>query len=189
MSKYITIAEGATIYNESYRSFYDKVKKGHSLFYPKLHHTCDGTRLSLQECLALHQKKKVNSEKYISLSQASYILFGEEWRLARIYRTLKDNNCLQKFFLQPIKINGYLYFDKKEFNLFYKEKCKNSRLMKRCDLKEELGFVTLGKFYCFLAECNFNEVQGIKLVEGGYNFYPLANINAWLLSLGCKTIR
>ena len=103
---------------------------------------------------------------------------------------MRDKNELNKFFLPVTKYGKRLYFKRDEFIKFWKENCKSSRLFKIGELQNRLGFLSSSKFYLFLKECDFSEkVQPVKLVKTGINFYPLANINDWLYSIGEKSIR
>lgn len=181
----ISIAKGATIYQETKRSFYDKVQRG-STFYPKLHNK----KLDLDECLKLSKQLQEFKLNNIDIHEASKIMFNDDAKLAGLYRILHDKNELNKFFLPVTKYGKRLYFKRDEFIKFWKENCKSSRLFKIGELQNRLGFLSSSKFYLFLKECDFSEkVQPVKLVKTGINFYPLAHINDWLYSIGEKSIR
>lgn len=181
---YISIAEGATIYQETYRSFYDKILHGIP-FYPKKHNK----QLVLEECLELHEQLEKFKANNISMTNASKILFKDESKLAGIYRVMREQKRLDDFFLPVTKKGKNLYFDKKSFNKFYQEKCLSSPLIKIGELKNRLDFGSECKFFMFIKQSDFYEkVQGVKITSSGYNFYPLVSVNAWLCSLGEKPI-
>lgn len=181
---YISIAEGATIYQETYRSFYDKVLSG-SPFYPKKHNR----QLVLEECLELHKQLEDFKTNNISMVEASKILFKDESKLAGIYRVVRETKQLDKFFLPVAKHGKQLYFNREKFNEFYQNKCLSSPLIKIGELKSTLGLATDCKFFMFIKQSGFYEkVKGVKITSTGYNFYPLVSINGWLRDLGEKPI-